>query len=80
MSIIYRYVLFLDFKQAFTSIYRHKMVKIWHLQGIPSKLIRLIRMTLEDFQARVITGNNMTKSFNVNVGVRQGDVLSISLF
>jgi hypothetical protein len=46
------------------------MVKIWQLQGIPSKLIRFIRMTVEDFQARVVTGNSMTESFNVNVGVR----------
>jgi len=37
-------------------------------------------MTLEDFQARVITKNNMTESFNVNVGVREGDALSVGLF
>jgi len=37
-------------------------------------------MTLENFQARVVTGNNMTESFKVNVGVRQGDALSVSLF
>jgi len=41
------------------------MGKIWQLQGIPSKLIRFIRMTVEDFQARVVTGNNMTESFNL---------------
>jgi len=80
MGIIYREVLFLDFKQAFASIYRHKMVKMWQLQGIPSKLIRLIRMTLEAFQGRLITGNNMTESFNVNIGVRQGDALLFGLF
>jgi len=56
------------------------MVKIWQLQGIPSKLTRLKRMTVEDFQARVVTGNNMTESINVYVGVRQGDALSVVLF
>lgn len=37
-------------------------------------------MTQEDFQARVLTGDNMAESFNVNTGVRQGDASSISLF
>jgi len=33
-------ILFKDFKQAFDTIYRNKMIKILQLQGIPSKLIR----------------------------------------
>jgi hypothetical protein len=37
-------------------------------------------MTLEDSKARVVTENNMTESFNINVGVRQGDALSVTLF
>jgi hypothetical protein len=37
-------------------------------------------MALEVFQARVVTGNNMTESFNVNVGVRQDDALLFGLF
>lgn len=55
------------------------MVKILQ-QGIPSKLIRLIKMTLEDSQAVVVAENNMTESFNVNIEVRQGDALSVILF
>ena len=50
--------LFIDFRQAFHSIYRRKMIKILQ-QVIPSKLLRLIiiiiiiiRMTLEDSQAK----------------------------
>jgi len=37
--------LFIDFRQAYYSIYRHKMIKILQLKKIPSKLIRT---TLED--------------------------------
>jgi hypothetical protein len=37
-------------------------------------------MTLEDSQAQVVTKNNVTEIFNVNVGVRQGDALSVILF
>jgi len=33
-------ILFIDFKQAFDTTYRNKMIKILQLQGIPSKLIK----------------------------------------
>jgi len=36
----------------------------------------LIRMTCEDCQVQVVTENNVTEIFNVNVGVRQGNALS----
>jgi len=56
------------------------MIKILQLQGISNKLIRLIRMTLEDFQVKVGIEKNMTENFNVNVGERQGDAWSVTLF
>ena len=56
------------------------MKKISQLQGIPNKLVRLIRMTLEDCQVKVVIEKNMKENFNVNVGVRQGDALSVILF
>ena len=31
-------------------------------------------------QARVVIENNMTESFNISVGVRQDDALSVTLF
>ena len=39
-----------------------------------------MRMALEDSQARVVIENNVTESFNIDVGVRQGDALSVTLF
>jgi len=33
----------------------------------------------KDSQAKVVIENNMTERFNVNVGVRQGDTLSVIL-
>jgi len=50
------------------------MIKIIQLQGISNKLIRLIRMTREDSQAKVVIEKKKTESFNVNVGVGQGGV------
>jgi len=45
-----------------------------------SEVVRLIRMTLEESQAKLVTENNMPESFNVDVGVRQGDALSVIVF
>ena len=53
---------------------RHKVINILQLQGITTKLTRLIRMTLEDSQAKVVI--NMTENFDVDVRVRQGNAIS----
>jgi hypothetical protein len=45
------------------------MIKTLKLQEISCNLMRLIRMTHEDSQARVGIEKNKTESFNVNVGV-----------
>jgi hypothetical protein len=55
------------------------MIKILQLQGIPNKLIRLIWTTLEDCQVKVVIEKNMIENVNANVGVRQGDALSVIL-
>jgi hypothetical protein len=54
-------ILSIDFKHAFNSIYRYEMIKILHLQGISSKLMRSIRMTHEDSQAKVVIEKKKTK-------------------
>lgn len=48
--------------------------------GIPHKLIKLVEMTLNDSQAKVIIHGNETNAFYINGGVRQGDALSALLF
>ena len=37
-------------------------------------------MALEEPQAIAVTENNVTESFNINVGIRQGEVLSVVSF
>jgi len=37
-------------------------------------------MTLEDCHVKVAIEKNMTENFNVNVGVRHGDTLSVISF
>jgi glycerol-3-phosphate responsive antiterminator len=55
------------------------MLEMLKLKRIASKLIGLINMTLEDLQARVVIENYLTQRFDVNVAVRQGDALLVSL-
>jgi len=40
---------------------------------MPAKLVRLIRMTVEQSEGRIILENNLSKKFSVFRGVGQGD-------
>ena len=48
--------------------------------GIPKKIQRLVRMTLEGAQAKIIVDGKISTLFNIDKGVRQGDGLSATLF
>ena len=74
------YANFIDFAKAFDSIHRPAMWKIMEHYGIPNKIISIIKMLYQDFQARVICGTNVTDSFPLQTGVRQGCLLSPLLF
>jgi hypothetical protein len=47
---------------------------------IPSKLIRLIKLTLENTTAKIKVNNAYTMEFRVQSGVKQGVLLSPTLF
>jgi len=72
--------LFVDFKQAFDSINRFKVLECMAEFGIPDKLIRLVKMTLSDTLCKVKIQNKTSNAFQVRFGVRQGDSLSSILF
>jgi sorting nexin-29 len=48
--------------------------------GIPRKIERLVNMTLEGVQAKVIVDGKISNPFVIDMGVRQGDGLSATLF
>ena len=50
------------------------------MRGIPNKLVRLIKMTLQNTEASVKIENLTSKPFSVSSGVRQGDPLSATTF
>jgi hypothetical protein len=72
--------IFIDFKMAFDKLNRQSILDYLSVLGIPQKLIRLIKITMEGPRARVKIGSDLSDPFEVRNGVRQRDVLSPLLF
>jgi len=72
--------LFIDFKKAYDSIEREKMFEILIRLGIPKKLVSMVQVCLKDSRGRVKIGNQMSETFNIHNGLKQGDALSPLLF
>jgi len=73
--------LFIDFKKAYDSINKEKLYCILIRFGIPKKkMVPLVKMYLNDPISRVRIGNNMSDSFKIRNGLKQGDVLTPLLF
>jgi hypothetical protein len=73
------HVLFIDFKQAFDSVDIQKIIQILQ-EMIANKLVRLIKITIQNTEASVKIENLTSKPFLFSSGVRQGDPLSATTF
>ena len=73
-------ITFIDFRKAFDSINRKRMLDILEAYGIPPDVVGAIRVMYEDTSAIVITPDGETDAFNINTGVLQGDPLAPFLF
>ena len=67
---------FIDFKKAFDSIHRGKMIKILKAYGIPPLLLRAIEATYTGPTAK----DGESEEFEILAGVLQGDTLAPFLF
>jgi RNA-binding protein YlmH len=74
------HLFFIDFRKAFDSINQKKLLQTLVSFGISRKIERLVKMTLEGAQAKVIVNGNISNLFIIDMGVRQGDGLSATLF
>jgi hypothetical protein len=72
--------LYIDYKQAYDTIYRAELVEIMKEFGIPMKLVRLVKMTLMNTNSKVKIEGKLSSSFETMIGLRQGDSLSTLLF
>jgi len=71
---------FIDFKAAFDTIWREALWKMMIKTGIPHKLVSIIKNMYDDTKCAVIIDGQLTDWFQVKVGVRQGCIMSPSLF
>jgi hypothetical protein len=71
---------FSDYTQAFDAVFRDKIIKCLNNKGVPSKLMKLIAKTLQDAKARIKINETFTEKFEFSTGVKQGDLLSATLF
>jgi hypothetical protein len=74
------YQLFIDFKKAYDSVRREVLYNILIEFEVPMKLVRLIKMCLNETYSEVRTGKHMSDSFPIQNGLKQGDALSLLLF
>ena len=73
-------ILFLDFRKAFDSVHRAKMLKILKAYGVPNELVNTIGKMYENTRAKVISQDGETEEFDIVAGVLQGDILAPYLF
>jgi hypothetical protein len=67
--------LFIDFKKACNSVMREVFYNILLEFGIPKKLVRLIKMCLNETYSKVCVGKLLSNKFPIQNGLKQGDAL-----
>jgi hypothetical protein len=72
--------LFRDIKNAHNTVRREVLHDILIDTGIPMKLVRLIKMCLNETYSKVRIGKNSSGMFPVRNWFKQGDALSPLLF
>ena len=74
------YVNFIDYRKAFDMVDRPTIWKILRHYGLPAKIINIIRSMYEGTICQVIHNSDLSPSFAVTTGVRQGCLLSPTIF
>jgi hypothetical protein len=72
--------LFIDFKKAYDSGRREVLYNILIDYGIPLKLVRLIKICLDETCSTVRVSMHLCDMFPIKTGLKQGDALLPLLF
>jgi hypothetical protein len=72
--------LFIDFKNAYVSMRREVFYNILIEFGVPMKLVRLIKMCLNETCSKVSIDKHLSDNFPIQKGLKQGDALSPLIF
>jgi hypothetical protein len=67
---------FIDFKNAYDSVRREILYNILIDFGIPMVLVGLIKICLPETYSKVRVGKNLSDTFPIRNGLKQGDTLS----
>ena len=74
------YINFIDYEKAFDSVTRTTLWRLLRHYGVPEKIINIIRNSYDGLNCQIVHGGQLTDSFEVKTGVRQGCLLSPFLF
>ena len=74
------YMLFVDFSKAFDAVGRTRLWQLLRKYGCPEKFTTMIEALHTGMMANVSVGAEVSKSFSVTNGVKQGCVLAPTLF
>jgi len=72
--------LFVDFKKSYNSVRREVLYNIFIEFGSPMKMVRLIKMCLNETYSRVRVGKHLPHMCPVRNGLKRGEVLSPLFF
>jgi sorting nexin-29 len=72
--------LYIDFRKAYDSIKRNELKETLKQLKIPGKLRRLVMMTVKETVGKVKFNGDLSNTFKIKRGLRQGYVLSPLLF
>ncbi|VDP24180.1 unnamed protein product [Schistosoma margrebowiei] len=74
------YINFIDYEKAFNSVDRTTLWKRHRHYGVAEKIVSIIRNSYDELNCKIVIGGQLTKSFEVKTGIRQGCLLSSFLF
>jgi hypothetical protein len=72
--------LFIDFKKAYDSLRRKILYNILVVFGVPTKLVKLNKMCLNETYSKLHIGKHLSDSFPIQNNLKQGDALSLLFF
>ena len=71
---------FMNLEKAYDTIDRHGLWQMLRVYGVGAKLLKAVQSFYIDSRVCVWVGNDVSEWFPVNVGLRQGCVMSPWLF
>ena len=72
--------LVIDFEKAYDSVRREVLCNILIEFGIPKKLVRLIKMYLNETYNRVLVGKNLSDMFPIRIGLKKRKCSLVTAF